>query len=55
MGAVLYFLAFDLFFGFATIKFWGELGNYRLLFVFIVAFFTSALIYSFKKWLDKRK
>lgn len=55
MGAVLYFLAFDLFFGFATIKFWGELGIYRILCVFIVALFTIALIYAFKKWLDERK
>lgn len=49
MGYFLLLLAFEIFFSWMTIAFWGELGGYRILLVLIDAFFLFASIWGFNQ------
>lgn len=51
MLKILYWLLFDAFFIFAFFKLRGELGEYIILFIVLIVFFTWELIQAIKAWL----
>lgn len=51
MLKILYWLLFDAFFIFAFVKLRGELGEYIILFIVLITFFTWELIRAIKAWL----
>lgn len=48
MLKILYWLLFDAFFIYAFVRFRGELGEYIILFIALIAFFTWELIQAIK-------
>lgn len=51
MIKILYWLLFDVFFIAGFIKLRGEMGEYMILFIALIAFFTWELIQAIKNWL----